>query len=377
MDLSLKLAGVELRNPLVVLSGTPGNNGKTIREIAKHAVGAITTKSMYVRRRPVVYQPYMAKIKNGLINADWTDIGVRRWIEKDMKIATQSGVPVIASVGLDDFHMEPPPVDTPLDDFQDVLLKLEKAGAAMIQLAEKGDLAIRTLRLAKETVDIPVIQKLGFYEPDLATFVQEVEAAGADIITSTGSLTPCFAIDIETGEPVLGSPDGTGGLSGPAIKPYSLTAVTRIAAVAKVPLIGSGGVTTAEDVIEMIMAGSTGVGLCTAVMLQKAAVLDKIDSNIKKFMERKGISALSEIRGITVKCLKTRRKIQLNTYPSMISHVEVELCNACGTCRDNCPYNAIEISEAARIDDTLCHGCGICISVCPTRALSLRARALR
>ena len=132
---------------------------------------------------------------------------------------------------------------------------------------ELTDLApmIKTVQLVKEAVSCPVVVKLsGIFSHITPEWAQGVKDSGADGIACSDALGPALKIDAKTGQPALGGPRGVGGLTGPAIMPITLRMVLDIALTVDLPIIGVGGVTTASDVMEYLMAGATLVGVCTA-----------------------------------------------------------------------------------------------------------------
>ena len=134
--MSVDLAGINLRYPLILASGSQSWDGRTINNIAQHKVGAIVTKTMrmigvtpqnYALEPNPIYQPFMRKIKGGLLNADWTDIGFDAWLNKELKIAKESNIPIIASIGY------LPPYGK-LNLLPEMVSKLVDSGIDMIQI---------------------------------------------------------------------------------------------------------------------------------------------------------------------------------------------------------------------------------------------------
>ncbi|MEW5816786.1 MAG: 4Fe-4S binding protein, partial [Spirochaetota bacterium] len=181
---------------------------------------------------------------------------------------------------------------------------------------------------------------------------------------------PVLRIDIRSGKPLLGSEKGYGWLTGSAIKPIILRFIAEIASRTDKPIIGLGGVVTAEDAIEMLMAGASAVGLCTALILKGVAYLARLNAGIRKLLTELKYESPRHLSGAALPCLHEREVMEKFTFS-----FEAAACNACGRCVTVCAYQARNlIVEPARkemqLDEKKCRSCGLCVSVCPTGALS-------
>jgi len=385
IDLSVKLAGIELKNPIIVAASEFSRNGETIKEISKYGPAAIVTKTIVAQPVPHV-RPCYAVVDGGFINCvSGSDISADQWFKDEIKIAKQGEAKVIASIA-----------GRFLDESIELAIKAEDAGVDMIEYAtacphlaeiynamfpgsmgppevHNPEPLARTLTEIKKVVSIPVIPKFSaIFYIDAVKWAKASEGAGADAIAAADALGPILQIDTETGQPMLGGPKGSGGLTGPAIKPIVLKMVLDMAENVSIPIIGVGGISKWRDAIEYFMAGATCVGLATAVHLRGPNVISQILDDIKKFMIEKGYSSLDEIRGLTHRKIKEReiKGKQLITTPK-VPTIEVERCNACGLCQRACIYGAITVEEFARVDSLKCFGCRLCVTICPTKAISL------
>jgi ferredoxin len=230
----------------------------------------------------------------------------------------------------------------------------------------------RSVRFMKEAVTIPVVVKLsGTFSHITKEWAIGVEEAGADGISCSDALGPALSIDIGTGEPALGGPRGVGGLTGPAIMPITLRMVLEAAMYTSLPVIGVGGVTGPEDVVQYIMAGATLVGVCTAGHKNGLEKYTKIIEGFNKLTEELGYSNLDSIRGLTLKRIEERKEAGKQAVTEPVVPIVVEdWCTACGNCMAACAYDAIEVDEYAVIRKENCIGCGLCVSVCPTNAIT-------
>lgn len=179
------------------------------------------------------------------------------------------------------------------------------------------------------------------------------------------SIGPVLSIDTATGAPSLGSDDGSGYLSGRHILPVTVKTIYEIARFVDVPVVGVGGVTSADAALQMIMAGATGVGMVTHPLLKGLEVFDTMGKEMESFLKERGWGGLSEIRGLTHRINGTRR-----ISPDYRAFIDPELCTGCGLCRKICYSEAIREDDGIhRVEGELCVGCGLCAGVCPPGAI--------
>lgn len=302
-DLSVSLAGVPLRNPLVLASGIWGSGAGTLVRAGRAGAGAVTSKSCSVLPRRGHPNPTVLSWGQGLINAvGLSNPGAEA--ERDELVRARedlraSGAALIVSV----FGDSP-------EAFAEAVRILEPVGADLVEVniscpnvhSEFGrPFALEPLAAAQVTEAVrrehagPLLVKLSPNTPDLLDVARAVVSAGADGLTAINTLGPGMVIDLHARRPILANL--TGGVSGPAIRPIAVRCVYEIAQALDVPIIGTGGVSSGADALEMIMAGATAVGIGSALETDGEEIFGRVLREIAALMSELGVATLDEIRG--------------------------------------------------------------------------------
>lgn len=217
----------------------------------------------------------------------------------------------------------------------------------------------------------PIWIKLS-YSPFLVEMAKLAEQLGADAIVCTNSIGPGMFIDTEAAIPKLGIKGGAGGVTGKAIFPIALNCVYQLAQAVKIPIVGSGGVFSADDVIQMMMAGASAVQLYTAPALKGPQVFHEINSDLRYFLSLHPYHNVEDLIG------QALGKRDDHCFEAKIPKVIVGLCRGCKVCQSVCDFGAISFTEPmwndeyyphAVIDETKCVGCTACEHVCKTLAI--------
>ncbi|MFC2002421.1 dihydroorotate dehydrogenase [Chloroflexota bacterium] len=303
MNLSVQLAprhqrGLLLANPVMTASGTFGYGTEYSHLFDIQQLGAIVCKGTTLKPREGNPQPRLAETACGLLNSiGLQNIGVKALIREKAPIWANWRVPVIVNIA-----------GETVDDYAQVAGELDRvAGISALEVniscpnvkaggAEFGanpQSAASVVTAVKAKTSLPILVKLNPNTAGIAGVAVAVAEAGADAITLINTLKG-MAIDIARRRPLLGNI--TGGLSGPAIKPVALYMVYEVASAVGVPVIGCGGITTASDAIEFIMAGATAVQVGTANLTDPRAPFDVLEG-IREFMEKEGVVDISELIG--------------------------------------------------------------------------------
>jgi dihydroorotate dehydrogenase (NAD+) catalytic subunit len=303
VDLSTNLCGIRLPNPTVLASGVLGLSYEVMARVARNGAGAITTKSCSIKPRPGHHNPTILQWEAGLINAvGLSNPGVEVMVE-EIRAAKEHlaplGVPLIASIFADtiyDFGSTARFISEAQPDLIEVNISCPNIDAQYLQMfAADPYVAAQVTHRVKLNTDIPVLIKLSPNVTDVVEIAKAVVEAGADGITAINSLGPGIILDIETHRPVLAH--GTGGVSGPAMRPIAVRCVRDICRAVDVPVLATGGVTTGRDVIEMILVGATAVGIGSAVAYRGVEVFQEICDEMQAYVDRRGYSNLAELRG--------------------------------------------------------------------------------
>ena len=357
-DLSVQIAGIRFPNPVLTAPGPPVRDGAACVRCAEGGAGGVVTKTISsTAAEPPI--PNIAEIPHGMVNTElWSELPPEQWIEGEYAIARTVRVPLVVGLGYS------------AADIAGLAPKIRPFADAVElsthYIGEDAGPMIAAIRAAKDALDVPVFVKLSPLGREMVRAAEQAQAAGADAIVAINSFGPVLSIDIEAGRPRLGGSDGVGWLSGPALKPLAIRCVRDIARAVDVPVVGVGGVTSGTDAVEMVMAGATAVGVCTAAMLRGPQVFGKIARELGAWLDAHGHPDLASIRGIAsgpmVRPWATRAPV-----------VDPAHCNGCDLCELSCPYRAIHVVDGlAVIDEPLCERCGLCLTRCRHGALAWR-----
>jgi dihydroorotate dehydrogenase (NAD+) catalytic subunit len=300
-DLAVDAArGLRLKNPVLTASGTFGQGVEYAELIDVSRLGAIVNKGTTVLARPGNAQYRIAETPSGILNSiGLENPGAAGVAKKYAKAWAQLGVPVIVNVA-----------GYSVDDY--VTVVSEFAGITSVVAYElniscpnvKGgmlfgfdpDLAGQVTAAVKQETDKPVIVKLTPNAPDVVAVARAIEQAGADGITAINTVLG-MRIDTKKRHPILGT--GSGGLSGPAIRPIAVHITYQVAQAVSIPIIGAGGVTSAEDALEFLMAGASAVQVGTATFADPLAPLRVIEG-LAAYVRAHGLSSIRDIIGVAL-----------------------------------------------------------------------------
>lgn len=304
VDLSVQLAphsrrGLLLSNPVMTASGTYGYGTELEDAEAIQRLGAIVCKGTTLHPREGNPQPRLAETASGLLNSiGLQNIGVDALIKEKAPVWAGWKVPVIVNIAGETVR-EYGEIARKLDGVRgvaavEVNISCPNIAAGGLEFGTDAELALRVTSTVRMATRLPVIVKLSPNVTDMVPIARAVVDSGADALTVMNTIRG-MAIDVNTGRPVLGNTFG--GLSGPAIKPVALHWVYRVSTAVPVPVIGCGGIMTAADAVEFLMAGASAVQVGTATFTNPRAPLEVLDG-LEAVLKARGITRLADIIGI-------------------------------------------------------------------------------
>lgn len=299
VDLSVDLCGVKLDNPVIPSSGTFGYGREFAELYDIRTLGTFSFKGTTLEERFGNPTPRIAECDAGMLNSiGLQNPGVDAVIERELpNIRKIFGKPVMANVGgfsADDYvrAVERLSNEDGIGWFE-INISCPNVKGGGLALGTSCETAGAVTAAVRRVTDIPIIVKLSPNVTDIAEIARSCEAAGADGISLINCLTG-MRIDLRARRPVLAN--RIGGYSGPAVKPVALRMVYQVYEAVKIPIVGMGGISNAEDVIEFMLAGATATGVGAANLINPYTCRDII-AELPAVMERYGIKSLSEIIG--------------------------------------------------------------------------------
>jgi dihydroorotate dehydrogenase (NAD+) catalytic subunit len=301
VSLEVNVAGIRMKTPVMVASGTFGYGGEYVDFVDLNQLGAIVVKG--ITSEPWQGNPMQRIIEtpSGMLNAiGLQNVGVDRFISEKLPYLRDFDVPVVVNV-----------CGETLEEYYEVTEKLDATeGVAAIELniscpnldcggmsfGVDPRLASELVRNVRTKTGLPLLVKLSPNVTDIAEIARAIEDAGADGLSVINTLLG-MAIDAKTRRPQLANL--TGGLSGPAIKPVALRMVWQVYNAVKIPIVGMGGIMTGEDAIEFFIAGASAVAVGTANFVNPRASLDVTDG-ILEYLEEHGFDSVKELVGSLV-----------------------------------------------------------------------------
>ncbi|MEW5954095.1 MAG: dihydroorotate dehydrogenase [Bacillota bacterium] len=296
--LAVNVGGINMKNPVTTASGTFGYGAEYASYVDINVLGALVVKGTTLLPRHGNPTPRIVETPAGILNAiGLQNPGVEALVTKAMPYLRDYDVPVIVNIAGDT-----------VEDYARLAARLNQVkGVAGLEVniscpnVKKGglqfgsdpDSAAEVTRAVKASTSLPVIVKLSPNVTSIAGVAEKVAAAGADALSLINTLLG-MSIDIHRRKPVLGNI--MGGLSGPAVRPVAVRAVWQVYRAVSLPIIGMGGITTAEDALEFILAGATAVAVGTANFINPRATVDIIEG-LEKYLTANGIADINELVG--------------------------------------------------------------------------------
>lgn len=312
MNLSQTLLGIRFQNPTVLASGIWGITASSWKEVARNGAGAVTTKSLWPEEHKGNPNPTIISTEHWTLNAVGVpDAGPSKAKEEIGEYMKVHPVPLIANIiGLNAEQFSA--IAREIAPLKPDLFEVNLSTPTFLNL--RGKLFAEDERevhdilgaVKREIGNIPMFVKLTPNVPNIGEIALAAVKAGADGITAINTAGPGMAIDLRSRMPILAAHKG--GLSGPGLKPIAVRCIAEIyeATEGKIPIIGTGGVYTGEDAIELLLAGSSLIGIGTAVSSRGAEIFKKVCEEIEAWCSVEGINDISELIGGMHKELRKR-----------------------------------------------------------------------
>ena len=299
MNKKVNLAGVELKNPVMVASGTFGSGAEYSEFVDLNRLGAVVTKGVASVPWPGNPAPRIAETASGMLNAiGLQNPGIDLFSKRDLPFLEKFDTKVIVNVcghSTEEYlDVVERLADEPRVDMLEINISCPNVKEGGIAFGQDPKAVEAITKAVKAKAKQPIIMKLSPNVTDITVMAKAAEAGGADCLSLINTLTG-MKIDIE--RQTFAIANKTGGLSGPAVKPVAVRMVYQVANAVKIPIIGMGGICTAEDAMEFILAGATAVSIGTANFTNPYTTVEVIDG-IEAYMRRHGVEDINELIGL-------------------------------------------------------------------------------
>lgn len=298
MNTSVNLAGVILRNPVMTASGTFGSGIEFSELVDLNKLGAVVTKGVANVPWPGNPTPRVAETCGGMLNAiGLQNPGIDVFVKRDIPFLKKYDIKIIVNV-----------CGKSENDYLEVVERLADEPVDMLEIniscpnVKEGGIAFgqnaanieHITSAIKKVAKQPIIMKLSPNVTDITEMARAAEAGGADVVSLINTIT---GMKIDINRQTFALANKTGGLSGPAIKPVAVRMVYQVANAVKIPIIGMGGIASAEDALEFILAGATAVSVGTANFNDPKTTM-KVVAGIEEYMRRKNVEDINDLIGI-------------------------------------------------------------------------------
>lgn len=297
MNTSVTIAGVTFKNPVMTASGTFGSGMEYGDFVDLNRLGAVVTKGVANVPWPGNPTPRVAEVYGGMLNAiGLQNPGIDVFLKRDIPFLQQYDTKIIVNV-----------CGKTVEDYLEVVEKLNDSAADMLEInvscpnvkegaiafGQKADCLFDITSKIKNVARKPIIMKLSPNVTDITEMAKAAEAAGADAISLINTIT---GMKIDIHKRTFALANRTGGMSGPAIKPVAVRMVYQASHAVKIPVIGMGGIATAEDAIEFLLAGATAISVGAVNFMNPYATVEIIEG-IEQYMTKYGVEDIQELIG--------------------------------------------------------------------------------
>ena len=298
MNMKVNIAGVEWKNPVTVASGTFGSGAEYSDFVDLNKLGAVTTKGVANVPWAGNATPRVAETPSGMMNAiGLQNPGIELFCERDIPYLKQFDTKIIVNVcghaPEEYLAVVERLADEPID-MMEINISCPNVNAGFLAFGQDArnveELTAQIKKLAKQ----PVIMKLTPNVTDITEIAKAAEAGGADAVSLINTLT---GMKIDINRKTFAVANKTGGVSGPAVHPIAVRMVYQVAQAVQIPIIGMGGIASAEDALEFILAGASAVSVGTANFYNPTITMDVVDG-IEQYMKKNGFESVADMVGI-------------------------------------------------------------------------------
>ena len=298
MDMRINIAGVEWKNPVTVASGTFGSGEEFSDFVDLNQLGAVTTKGVANVPWTGNPTPRVAEVYGGMMNAiGLQNPGIELFCKRDIPYLKQYDTKIIVNVcghAPEEYLAVVERLAAEPVDMLEINISCPNVNAGFLAFGQDARHVEKLTAEIKKIAKQPVIMKLTPNVTDITEIAKAAEAGGADAISLINTLT---GMKIDIHKRAFALANKTGGVSGPVVHPIGVRMVYQAAGAVKIPVIGMGGIQSAEDAIEFILAGATAVSVGTANFHNPAVTMEIVDG-IRKYMEKYGFESIKDMIGI-------------------------------------------------------------------------------
>ncbi len=371
MSLATQVGTVKLQTPLLLASGYITETPGFFRTAQPYGCSGMVTRSLKehvpLERQKITVPRYAVVDQGTMLNCEWgNEKPWTDWRDGGVREAKDTGSPIIISLSGRDLESCSNLIavfDTLGVDAYEINISCSHSGAL------HGNLNVDTLHLeqlmrkVRSITKTPIWIKLS-YSISLVSMAYRAQELGADAIVCTNSIGPGMLIDTSTAKSKLGIEGGGGGVTGKAIFPIALWCVHQLSRMLHIPVVGCGGIFTADQVVQMLMAGACAVELYTAPALKGPKVFRRIAVGLQRFLKEHQYASIGQLIGLTLD------KTRVHHFSSPRPVVIEEKCTGCRICVASCAFDAISMESRVGKKDIAviasnCISCNACVGMCP------------
>ena len=296
-DTRIRIAGVELKNPVMTASGTFGSGEEYSEFVDLNQLGAVVTKGVADVPWPGNPTPRIAEVYGGMLNAiGLQNPGIEVFCERDIPFLRKYDTKIVVNVcghAPEEYLRVVERLAEEKIDLMEINISCPNVNANFLAFGQEPACVEQLTAQINIIARPPIIMKLTPNVTDITEVARAAEAGGADAVSLINTLTG-MKIDVQRRTFALANK--TGGMSGPAVKPVAVRMVYQVAQAVEIPIIGMGGIVTAEDALEFILAGASAVSVGTANFFRPEATLEVV-RGIEEYMEKNGVKHIQELIG--------------------------------------------------------------------------------